>query len=71
MEIFVIILRSAFVYLALRVHFIILVSELNGALYCDSANTSFFVEYISRLGMVIVLVNVHFSAVDENSKGAY
>ena len=45
------VLRSAFVYLALRMRFILLVSELNGALYCDSANTSFVMESMLRQGM--------------------
>ena len=34
----------AFIYLALRIRFNILVLELNGALYSDSPNTSFVVE---------------------------
>ena len=42
------VLRSDFVYLELRMCFILLVSDLNGALYCDSANTLFVVESISR-----------------------
>ena len=45
------VLRSAFVYLEYRMRFVILVSELNGALYCDSENTWFVVEYMSRQGM--------------------
>ena len=45
------VLRSALVYLSPRMRFILLVSELNGALYCDSANTSFVVEYVLRQGI--------------------
>ena len=45
------VLISAFVYLASSMRFIILVSELNGALHRDSKNTSFVVESISRQGM--------------------
>ena len=43
--------RSNFQYLALRMRFIILVSELNSALYCNRANTLFVVESMSRQGM--------------------
>ena len=42
------VLISALEYLALKMRFILFVSELKGVLYCDSANTSFVVEYISR-----------------------
>ena len=38
-------------YLASRMRFILFVSELKGALCCDSANTSFVVESMSRQGM--------------------
>ena len=38
-------------YLVLSMRFVLLVSELNGALYCDSANTSFVVESMYRQGM--------------------
>ena len=46
-----IILRSDFVYLSSRMILIILFSELNSALYCDSTNTSFVVEYMPLQGM--------------------
>ena len=45
------VLILALEYLASRMHFIIFVSELNGALCCDSANISFVVEYMSRQRM--------------------
>ena len=45
------VLISDLEYLASRMRFILFVSELKGALCCDSANTSFFVESISRQGM--------------------
>ena len=45
------VLRSALEYLVSRMRFIIFVSELKGALYCDSANKPFVVEYMSRQGM--------------------
>ena len=45
------VLKLSFVYLASMMRFIRLVSELNGALYCDRANTSFVVESMSRQGM--------------------
>ena len=38
-------------YLASRIRFILFVSALKGALCCDSANTSFAVEFMSRQGM--------------------
>ena len=45
------VLRSDFVYLESRMRFILVVSEFNSALYWDSADTSFVVEYMSRQGM--------------------
>ena len=45
------VLRSTFMYLASMMRFILFVSELKGALCCDSANTSFVVESILRQGM--------------------
>ena len=51
MDIYAMVLRSAFVYLASRMRLFLLVSELNDVLYCDNANTSFVVEYMSRQGM--------------------
>ena len=50
--------------------FIRLVSELNGALYCNKANTSFVVEYMSRHRMATLSVNNNLSDVDVNTKGA-
>ena len=44
-------LRLDFLYLTLRIYFILLVSELKGVLYCNSANTSFVVKSMSRQGM--------------------
>ena len=45
------VLISAFEYLASRMRFIFFVSALKGTLCCDSANTSFAVESMSRQGM--------------------
>ena len=45
------VLISALEYLALRMRFILFVSELKYALCCDIANTLFVVEYISRQRM--------------------
>ena len=62
---------SALEYLASRIRFIIFVSELKGALCCDSANTSFVVEYISRQrNGDIVPVNGHVSAMAVKAKGS-
>ena len=44
------VLRSALVYLASRMRFILLVSDLNDALYYDRANT------LSSLGLSVLLV---------------
>ena len=46
------VLRSALYYLASRIRFILLVSKLNGALYCDIENILFVVESMSHQGMV-------------------
>ena len=46
------VLISALEYLKSRMRSIIFVSALKGALCCDSANTSFAVESMSRQGMV-------------------
>ena len=51
MEVSAVVLRLDLEYLAPRMRFILFVSELKGALCCDSANTSFVVEYILRQGM--------------------
>ena len=51
MEIYAMVLISDLEYLASRMRFSIFVSELKGALCCDSANTSFVVESISRQRM--------------------
>ena len=51
MELSAIILVSALEYLISRMRFILFVSSLKGALCCDSANTSFAVESMSRQGM--------------------
>ena len=64
------VLRSAFGYLASRMRFIILVSELKGVLYYNSANTLFFVESMLRHDGGIVPVNGHISAMDGNAKGS-
>ena len=45
------VLISALEYLASSMRFIIFVSELKGALCCDSANTSFAVESMLCQGM--------------------
>ena len=52
MDLSVMVLISALEYLASRMHYILFVSELNGGFCCDSANTSFVVESMSRQGMV-------------------
>ena len=52
MELSEIVSRLALEYLASRMRFILFVSEFKGAFYCDSANTSFVVKYVSRQGMV-------------------
>ena len=52
MELSAIDLISALEYLASTIRFILFVSELKGVLCCDSANTSFVVESISRQRMV-------------------
>ena len=44
-------LRSALEYLALRMRFILFVSDFNSALYCDSAKKPFVVESMSLQGM--------------------
>ena len=41
------VLRSALEYLSSRMRFILLVSALKGALYCDNENTMFVVESMS------------------------
>ena len=45
------VLISVLEYLASRMRFILFISALKGALFCDSANTSFVVESMSRQGM--------------------
>ena len=63
------VLIPALEYLASRMHFILFVSELKGALCCDSANTSFVVESMSRQGVGgIVPVNGHVNPMDVNAK---
>ena len=65
------VLGSAFVYLASRIRFILLVSELNCALYCDSTNTSFCCGiYVAPRDGGIVPVNGHVSAMYVNFKGS-
>ena len=56
------VLISALEYLASRIRFILFVSALEGALCCDSANTSFAVESMSPKDGGIVPVNGHVSA---------
>ena len=51
MELSAIDLLSALENLASRIRFILFVSALKGALCCDSANTSFSVEAMSRQGV--------------------
>ena len=51
MDLSTIILKLNFVYLASSMRFILLVSEVNSALYCDSANTLFVVESMLRQGI--------------------
>ena len=50
-ELSAIFLISALEYLALRMRFILFVSALKGALCCDSASSSFAVEYMLRQRM--------------------
>ena len=52
MELYAIDLIPALEYLASRIRFIIFVLALKGALCCDSTNTSFAVESMSRQGML-------------------
>ena len=65
-------LRSFFAFLALRMRFILLVSEFNSTLYCNNSNTSFVVKSMSHQGFGgIVQINVNVCAVDVNYKGDY
>ena len=65
------VLISAFEYLASRMRFILFVSELKGALCCDSANTYFFCGiYIAPKDGGIVAVNGHISAMAVKAKGS-